>query len=414
MKIITLDEKEFDSYALTHKYRSYYQSSAYGKTMANFGYNVHYLGIVDDTNKIIGATLILYKEVFMNNKYAYAPRGVLFDYGNSFIVKEFADKIKALLGKQGFMYLKMDPYIPASIRDKDGNMLNINPDLNIIMANLKNADFTFKGKNLYFENEKARWEALCLLNVGADKLFNSFDKKTRHNIRQALNYGIDIFEDDSKDITKLYEFVKNKHTKPSTYYEKIIENFKDNAKVYYAYLNTEKFVVNSKRMYELEIEKNDILNNQIQSAGFNEKEKRRKLLNKKMESDKLSNIYKTNLITATNLLKEFPRGIIIGGALEIIYDNAGYLIIEGFDKKYKHLNCNYLLKWKMINDAVDNGFKYFNMNAITGDFSAKNRYAGLNEMKLSYNCLITEYIGEFEIVLNSLSYNIYKSINKKK
>ena len=33
MKIITLEEHQFNKYAENHKYRSYYQSSAYGKIM---------------------------------------------------------------------------------------------------------------------------------------------------------------------------------------------------------------------------------------------------------------------------------------------------------------------------------------------------------------------------------------------
>ena len=34
-------------------------------------------------------------------------------------------------------------------------------------------------------------------------------------------------------------------------------------------------------------------------------------------------------------------------------------------------------------------------------------------MKLGYNSTITEYIGEFDIVLNNFSYNLYKSFGKK-
>ena len=35
MKIITLSPQEFDKFASTHRYRNYYQTSAYGNTMAN-------------------------------------------------------------------------------------------------------------------------------------------------------------------------------------------------------------------------------------------------------------------------------------------------------------------------------------------------------------------------------------------
>ena len=33
MKIITLTETEFDKFANNHKYRNYYQTSAYGRTI---------------------------------------------------------------------------------------------------------------------------------------------------------------------------------------------------------------------------------------------------------------------------------------------------------------------------------------------------------------------------------------------
>ena len=58
-----------------------------------------------------------------------------------------------------------------------------------------------------------------------------------------------------------------------------------------------------------------------------------------------------------------------------------------------------------------------NLNAIVGDFEntnpKKNPYVGLNESKLGFNSIVTEYIGEFDIVLNSFSYNLFKKVNKE-
>ena len=58
-------------------------------------------------------------------------------------------------------------------------------------------------------------------------------------------------------------------------------------------------------------------------------------------------------------------------------------------------------------------FKYINLNGVVGDFENQNEYSGLNESKLGFNSIITEYIGEFDIVLNSLMYNLYQGTNKK-
>lgn len=413
MKVITLEEKQFEQYAQSHRYRNYYQSASYAHTMIKFGYKAHYIGIIDETDTLIGATLLLYKEVFMNSKMAYAPRGILFDYTNSFTVKEFATKLKSLLGKQGFMYLKMDPLIPVAIRDTEGNILNLNNETNLILANLKNAGFQHKGNNLYFENEKSRFEALVLLNRSTRDLFDHFDKRTRHKIRKAERSGIKIYKDSELNIEPLYNFVKKKHTRPLAYYKELCNNFKGNIDLYYAVLDTEQFVISSKELYEEELDNNDKLAKLIQDPtkkGISQ----RNTLNKKMESDKLINVYKKDMILATRLLKENPEGFIVGGALAINYDNASYLVIEGFNKKYKAQNPNYLLKWQMMKDYQQRGYKYFNLNAVSGAFEEENDYEGLNEMKLGYGAVVTEYIGEFDIVLNGLTYNLYRSFNKEK
>ena len=140
---------------------------------------------------------------------------------------------------------------------------------------------------------------------------------------------------------------------------------------------------------------------------------RENYINKKMQSDKLITAYKTNLLKATNLLKENPDGIIIGGAMVIRYDNAAFIFTEGSDEKHSNLNANYLIKWQLINDYTEEGFKYINMNAVVGDFENKSKYSGLNEAKFGYNPMVTEYIGEFDIILNNFSYNLYQKMNKK-
>lgn len=413
MKLVTLNQQQFNKYASSHRYRSYYQTSAYGLSMLKLGYNVHYFGIVDGTNSLIGATMILYKEVFMNNKIAYAPRGILFDYSDSKKVKELAECLKNLLGKQGFMLLRMDPYIPISIHSNDGNLINMNNQESIILENLATAKFEYKGKNLFFENEKPRWEALVLLNKNEEVLFESFDKRTRNKIRRAKNIGIEVYNDTTKDIKDLYEFVGKKDKKPIKYYEALVKNFGENIDVYYAKINTETFIINSRKMYENELLNNEQLAERIQQYAPNDRE-RQNTLNKKMESDKLVSSYKNNMLLATELLKNHPEGILIGGALVIKYDNAAYIVSDGYNEKFSSLNASYLIKWQMISDYNRQGLKYLNMNAVVGEFEKKNQYSGLNEMKLGFNTIVTEYIGEFDLVLNNFTYNLFKSFNKGK
>ncbi len=413
MKIVKLNASQFDKFASTHRYRNYYQSSMYANVMVKFGYHAQFLGIVNEQNKLIGATLIIYKEIFMGNKMAYAPRGILFDYDDEKSVKELADKLKKVLGKQGFMILRIDPSIPLSIRDSDGSIMNINNKGNTIIDNLRRSGFEYKGKTLFFETEKPRWEALVLLQRDIREIFAKLDKRTRNKVRRATNSGIIIVKDQNKNINTLYNFVGAKERKPLEYYRKICEKFEGDVDIYYAKINTETFLINSRRNYEKEIEYNESLSNRIQDINLDEREKN-SYLNKKIESDKIIMSYKSNLLKATDLLKSNPDGLIIAGAMIIRYDNAAYLFVEGVDDDYSYLNPNYLLKWQLISDYNSQGLKYINFDGIAGEFEKPHDYAGLNESKLGFNSTVTEYIGEFDIVLNNFAYNLYKKLNKKK
>ena len=411
MKIVKLSAEQFDKYSSQHRYRNFYQTSMYANVMVKFGYHAQFLGIASDDNKLLGATLIIYKEAFMGNKIAYAPRGILFDYEDFENTKELVKVIKKTLSKQGIMFLRMDPYIPLTIRDNEGNIMNFNNKANEIIENLTKAGFKYKGKTLYFETEKPRWEALILLQRDIRDIFNKIDKRTRNKLNKATKSGIEVVKDENKDINDLYKFVSKKEKKPLNYFKSICNNFENNVDIYYAKINTETYLINSRRSYEKEIEFNEQLAEKIQDMSLDIKD-RETYLNKKMESDKLITVYKNNLLKATDLLKNNPDGIAIGAAMIIRYDNAAYLFTEGIDEEYGNLNASTLLKWKLIEDYNNQGLKYINLNGIVGDFENQNEYSGLNESKLGFNSIITEYAGEFDIVLNNLMYNWYQKTNK--
>lgn len=410
MKLVKLSAEQFDKYASTHKYRNYYQTSMYANVMVKFGYHAQFLGIASDENKLLGATLLIYKDVFMGNKVAYAPHGILFDYEDLNNTQELVKTIKRTLSKQGIMFLRMDPYIPLTIRDNEGNTMNFNNKGNDIIKNLTKSGFKYKGETLYFETEKPRWEALVLLQKDIREIFDKIDKRTRNKLRRATNSGIEVIK--SKDIDNLYKFVSKKEKKPLSYFKTICNNFGDNIDIYYAKLNTEKFLINSRRNYEKEVEFNETLSQKIQDMSLDPKD-RETYLNKKMESDKLITTYKNHLLKATDLLKNNPDGIIIGGTMVIKYDNAAYLFTEGIDEEYGSLSASTLLKWQLIEDFNNQGFKYVNLGGIVGDFENQNEYSGLNESKLGFNSIVTEYVGEFDIVLNNIMYSLYQKTNNK-
>lgn len=412
MKIITLSEEQFNNFANNHKYSNIYQTISYAKIMKTEGYDYHLLGFINNSNELIGATMILFKKVFLNYKMAYAPFGFLIDYSDNDLVEELTNRLKLLLIKQKFIYLKINPNIHCSERDKHGNIISYNPEVNDILEILQKNGYIHKGFNNYFENEKPRWNAIVKLTASNKNIYKNLSKQTRNKISKAIRSGIEIEEGTKDDLPTLYEFIKNKHHRSLKYYNNIIKEYGDDAKIYLAKLNTEKYVSLSKDLYEKELNINETLNQKLQEVSRKGKDITT-LINKKMESDKRVSNYQASLIQATNLLSTYPDGIIIGGLLAIKNNNKLNMIIEGFNQTYRNFNPNYLLKWEIIKKANEEGYQYFNLNGIVGEFNEQNKYSGLNEMKLGFNAQALEFIGEFDLIINKTVYNLYAKKKEK-
>lgn len=409
MKIKTLNEKDFTKFASNHKYHNFYQTTNYGNLMKNNGFDTTYLGFYNNSNVLIGASLILYKKIFTKYKFAYAPNGFLIDYSDEDIISDLTLHIKKLLLKQDFIFIKIDPLIHCSERDEYGKLISFNPEINNIMEILSKNGYKHHGFNKFFENLKPRWNAVTKLTVSNDKLYYELNKQTRNKINKANKYGVEVHKGSIEDLPIFYNFIKNKHSRKYEYYLKLFEEFEkdDNIELYLSTINTEKYVRNSKLAYEKELDRNENLSKEMNDIHLKGKDVR-KVLNKKMESDKIMDQEQNNLLNATQLFQEYPDGLVIGGAIMIKNGDSANLLIEGFDKKYNSFNPNYLLKWEIIKHYNELEYKSINLNAIVGEFYHKNKYSGLNEMKLGFNAHAVEYIGEFDYIINKPIYKLYE------
>ena len=406
MKIVKLSPEQFDNFSSNHPLHTYYQSSSYGNLMSMDGFTPYYYGFLNDQNTLIGASLILEQKLFLGYKYAYAPRGFLIDYDNKELVVEVTNKMKKFLSKNNIVFLKIDPPVVSNKRDKDGNILQ-SPYTNDLIPFLQKIGYTYFGDNKFFGTLKPRWNAILKVTGSSETLFKKMDASVKNKIRKAQSRGVEILQGNHKDIETFYKFVTKKHYRKLDYYKKFADSFGDNFELYFAYLNTEKYLNNIKQIYEKELAKNEELNEQIRTASLNNTIST-KLTNSKIQSDKILAGYKRELENAPDLYTKYPGGIIIGATAIIVEKHGIELVIEGQNNAYKLLYPTFLTKWKIIEKYAQLGAVYFDLNAITGYFSNNNKYKGLNEMKLGFGAEVTEYIGEFDLVINHTIYNIHK------
>lgn len=409
MEIIQLTKEQFDEYAKNCPYKNFYQTSEYGRLMDRHSFDDYYLAMKDDMGNIKAATLILIEKVFIGYKWGYCPRGFLIDFSDFELLKNFTTLLTEFLNKRNFMFVRIDPYIINKSRDKNGKEIP-GIDNSTIINNLINLGYEHSGFNLNFENLKPRWNAVITTNK-EDNLFLNYSKEIRNKIRKAEKLGVEVVQGGPDSIKQFYNFIDKKHSRRLNYYLDMYEILgkSDMFEIYFAVINTPKYIEKSKELYEQEEKNNNLINQELEE-NINTPNAAA-IIRKKMESDRLLNNYKQNIINATNLYKEYPGGIVIGTNAIIKYNNEVFFLINGYDQKYKNYCPNHYLKFQIIEKYKKLGYTRIHLNGISGDFNKTSPYYGLTRFKLGFNANIEEYIGEFTLVINKRKYKSFNKIN---
>lgn len=399
MKLKTLSIFEFDNYSNSHPLGSYHQSSNYALFMSEQGYDYDLLGLCDDNGKIHAASLILYKKIGMFNRYGYAPKGFLIDYYNPTILQEFTKALKKYYYKKNFAFIKINPEISIGTIDYKHKLVKYNNN-RIIESTLKGLNFRKLEGNIRFETKLPKYNAIQVLK---NSNFKDFSKNTRNKINKGLHNGLSLVKGKRDDLDILFKFIKNKKDYPIYHYYNYYNAFSKNKDIdiFLVKINYEECLINLRDRFEKETEKNNKLINLVMKnpSEIN--------LARKLESDNiLSTLNDSIAITTKNLAQNKTE--YIAGAITIKYKNRVHILISGYDSNYKRFSPNYFLHYQLI-EYYKKDYDFLDLNGITGDFTDKNPYKGLNKFKLGFKPLTFEYIGEFDFIINE---GLYKSMEQ--
>ena len=399
MRIRELTIAEFNSFARNFPISSYYQSSNYAILMAEGGYDYEFVGLVDELGVIRAGALILIKKIGITYRYGYSPKGFLVDYFDQELLKAFTDALREYYRKK-LVFIKINPELAIGEINVKSKLVNYNQNI-IVRDYLKELGYTKLKNNLYFESLFPRFNAIVNLS---EYSFQKLDKNTKNKIRKALKRGLVLEKVGREGLDIFYDFIKRKKDINDFYYKNYYNIFdKDNeCDLFLVKVDFEKYLLNSKELYDKELEKNNYLSHLlIGNANDNN-------IKRKMNSDKLLLNYKNDIEIATKGLRE-NETLYLGGALVIKYLNRVHIAISGINTLYRQYNANYFLHYKIL-EYYKKDFKFVDLNGFTGDFSSNNPYIGLNNFKLGFKPKIYEFIGEFDLIFND---KIYGALNKK-
>ncbi|MCM1371356.1 MAG: aminoacyltransferase [Clostridium sp.] len=398
-----LSNDEFDIFTKAFPSNSVFQTKEYAFVMSNQGYKTKFIGLIDN-NKIIAASLILL-EKHHGYYYAYAPRGFLINYNDLNITHIFNQEMKKFLGEKGVAAVKLSPMIIKNAYDGSKNKFYCNNNYNDIYSSImSDPDYHHYGYNNYFEAQRPRFEAI--IDLSKNNLYDSLSKNHKAKIKKAYENGIHIEVGDKDDIKLLYEQVKNRYPRDLKYLIDLYNyfNFNDNADLYIAKIDTKKHLINRQSKYNSAQQSVQNINYKIIQSNNSSK-----LINLKLDIDYKLETSRIKLIKATEMIKDYPDGIVLAFALVIKNNNQAHIIIDSYNSEYKFLDAKYLLIWELIKKYKNENIKILNLGGVSNILIEQNKYSGLIDFKAGFGATFIEYMGDLEVITNKTLYLLHNN-----
>ena len=412
LRLKNLEKEKFDKFVENHKTKSHFlQSLAWGEfAKAKKNLTPHYLGLVDDEDKIVGATLLLEKKLPLNMCYFYAPRGFVLDYNKKEIVREMTSKVRDFAKNKKAIFIKIDPDIIKT----SFNYLNEetpNPNFDDIFNTLKSCGFKHLGFTKNFETMQPRYTFRVNLEQSLEDIESHFSKTTKQRIAKAKKIDTEVIIGDKSDLKEFYHLMtltenrKDFISYNEDYYNTLYEVFNGN-KSSKATLFLGKLIFD-KTIDALEKNLKDIYN-QISILPIDNLSKSAKA--KLAELTK----QKENLTTDIKKYKDYKEvygdEIVLSAHMIIEYGDKAWVLYAGNHNVLSETYVNYNTYYEHLKYCKEKGIKIYDQFGTIGDLSKYNPRLGLHEFKKKFGGDYVEFIGEFDLVTNKLMYFVFTKL----
>ncbi len=409
MELVSLSEKEFNSFASCHSQSTFLQSVSWAKLKKENGWSYVFLGFKEN-KKIIAATLLLSKNTPIKKKMFYSPRGFLIDYRDEKLLYEFTLAIKDYVKRNDGIFFKIDPYIMRVQRDIDGKVVENGENNLDVVEHFKKLKFKEKCARPGQQTLQSKWMYwIPIKNRTLDDVMKDMSSKTRQMIRKNEKNGVVVREGSYEELDKFKNIMD--HTgkrrefisRSLKYLQNMYKAFGNGkyAKLYFAELQIEKTLENLKEEVKLlnEDYNKTITNIENGKAKMNEN----KL---KLKQDEIKRTEK-RIEEYEELFSKHGSVLLLGGILYFIYGKEVLSFIGGAYEEFLEFQPFYTIHYEMIKYAIENGYEYYNFYGISSDLTPKDPLYGIYLFKKGFGGEVVELIGEYDYIVMKGYYLLY-------
>lgn len=411
MKFTELTVKEYDNFVQNPALEShYFQVKENIATREEDGFQVVLLGLKDDDNQVIAASLFS-KIPTMGSYVYYSNRGPVMDYNDLGLVDFYLRELETYLQQHNCLYVKMDPYWIYQIYDKDINPLPDSEKNDALVNLFKSHKYIHHGfTTKYDTSSQVRW--MGVLNLDGETpatLKKQFDSQRKRNINKAINYGVKVrlLSRDEFDIfLELYRETEARTgfvSKTDEYFYNFIDNYGDKALIPLAYIDLDEYINQTQEaINEKETRRDQMMQNENKS---DKQLKKIAEIDRQIEHDKKELLEASELRQTDGAILNLAAGVYFANAYEVNYFSGGS------SEKYNQYMGPYMMHWYMMNYCFDHGYGRYNFYGLSGDFTENSEDYGVYRFKRGFNVQIEELIGDFYKPIKKTKYWLFNTLN---
>lgn len=412
LKLKNIEKDKFDKFVENHKTKSHFlQSLSWGEfSKIKKNLTPYYLGLVNENDELLGATLLLEKKLPMNFCYFYAPRGFVIDYKKKEVVRAMTKYVVDFAKKKKAIFVKIDPDIIRKSINYQGEETE-NPDYNTIFNTLKEAGFKHQGYTKNFETMQPRYTFRIDLNQSLEDIESHFSKTTKQRIAKSLKLDTEVTIGTKNDLKEFYHLMTLTESRKDfisyneDYYETLYEIFNGNesskATLFLGKIHITK-TINA-------LEKNlKTINNQISILPIDNLSKSAKA--KLTELTKQKENIQNEIEKYKEYKKEYGNELTLSAHMIIEYGDKAWVLYAGNHNILSETYVNYNTYFEHIKYCKNKGLKIYDQFGTIGDLSKNNPRLGLHEFKKKFGGDYIEFMGEWDYITNYPMYLIFTKL----
>ena len=413
MRINTINIQQYSEYLDTVDTAVFQQSPFHAKKFEHDGWSVEFIQASQE-DEVYATCMLAYLPLMKVFKYCYVARGFLADYKDKDKLVKFTASLKQYLKKKNVVYLEMDPEIDLVQRDKDGNVVENGFNNYDVVENLKSGGFLqLPLKQGYDLSKECRFcSSIDLRGKTNDEIFNEFSSATRRNTRTAQKYNVHIRKL-GVDQLHILDSMEKETSARQDFEAMSLDYFKnlyafygeDHVETLLSYLDLDEYEQKIKKEYNTTLKSIEKTKTFLEKNPGNEKKEKRL----KTDETYLDSLEKK--ISHIQELKDtYGKEVPLACCLFIKYGHEIVYLVGSSNYEQRDFRGPYAIHWHMIQEAIQEGYDFYNFYGISGYFEPGQEGYGVFDFKRGYNAVVHEYIGNFILPCKPFIFKIYNKL----